>query len=220
MDPVDYSEFQYQHIDLSHIENGDNSARATTVLGVSPLEQSGGLDINEVAELVYIRVQASVAGDDFGDIADTAQGNLDFRGVIGANLDSEQDLIDETQNAVDEDATILEAVENSGTNNSLYSHDKEEVFYHFTCYNDTPFSSDAGGVGGGGGGTFVQEQINFRDLVGRGPVLDSNDEINFVTLLAKNQVSADAEGKVRVTMVWDTATVDDAGRKFSIPQDD
>lgn len=217
---TDYASFNYQHVDYRHNETGDNSARSIVTAGVEPLQASGGLDINEVAELVAIRTTASVSGDRFGDAGDTAQGHVQFRGVLGANLDSTTDLLDDggdLRNELVNEGTVLD--ENDGADGDLkvQGHDKEEVFYHFLTGNDTPFSSDSGSVGGGGGHIFLNEMINFRDMVGRGPVIDSNDEISIVSNINKNQVETVAEGNLRVTMVWDVATTNDSGRRFSLP---
>lgn len=226
-EPTDYSSFEYQHVQYAHKERGNNSGRSTVTNSVEVLPNSGGLDVNEVAELVAVRIQAQVYGDDFGDVADTAQGHLDFRGVMGANLNDVSDQIQGNRtettdlNKLSEPGTTLETDDGADPISSIFGHDKDEVFLTYSAGNDTPFSSDAGGVGGGGGSTHTtDETVNFRELYGRGPVLDSADDITFVSTLVKSQVSATAEGIVRVTLVWDIAETDDAGRRFAVPSDD
>lgn len=227
---ADYGDFDYQHVQYSHKERGANSGRSTMTETVDILPTHGGLDSNEIAELVAIRYEVHVFGDDFGDVADTAQGHLDFRGVFGVDLGS---VADQLQGNRTETTDLNKLSENIGAQaalevddsadpvSSVFGHDRDEVFLPFSAGNDTPFSSDAGGVGGGGGSTHTMEgTLNFREMVGRGPVLDSADDIGWVSTLTKSQVSATAEGQVRMTLVWDTATVDDAGRRFSVPSDD
>lgn len=213
----DYSDFKYQHVQFQHEENGERSARSTFAGGIEPLAQSGGLEINEVAELVAIRVEADVQTDDHGSNSVTEEGIVEFRGVMGANLDSLSDLIDSQGTDLDRFETPLESNDNADGQLRTYGHDKEEVFYHFLTAAYNAFSSDAGGVGGAGGFNTSKETINFRDLVGRGPVLDSNDNISVVSRVIKNNVLTDIEAHLRATLVWDIATVDEAGARFSVP---
>lgn len=225
---IDYSSFNYQHAQLLHGQGTNtNSGRSTIAANLEPLQSEGGLDVNEVAELVAMRVQVRVAADDFADAGDTAQGNIEFRGVLGANLDSASDLLEPTDPGRNELNVIGGSVDATGNGNiiedvneaelRINGHAKDEVFYHFQAINDTPFSSDAGGVGGGGGFAENTEVVNLRDLYGRGPILDSGDDLSFVSSVIKNQVNAGAEATLRVTFVWDVSTVDDAGRRFSVP---
>lgn len=223
---IDYSDYKYQHFEVAYSDNGGNSAASAVATGVDPLETSGGLEINEVAELVAMRITVDISGDSFEAAADTAQGHLQMRGAIGANLNSRADELGSAQqvaeldqsNGIEDDVNVLFEQDNPDLDVQFRSHDKDEVFYHFQVGNDTPFSSDAGGVGGGGGATaFINETIAFRDLTGRGPVLDSSDELSVVASLNKNQVSVQAEGIIRCTLIWDISSVDDAGRRFSVP---
>jgi hypothetical protein len=60
----------------------------------------------------------------------------------------------------------------------------------------------------------------WRQVTGRGPVLDSNDDIGVNSRLVVNDSIIGCVGQVRAHLVWDVAEVDDAGRAFSVPMDD
>lgn len=219
--PTDYSSWEYQHVEFAHEESADSggSARSTFDIGVEPLQEQGGLDQNEVAELIAIRVETDVQTDDHETLSVTEEGVIEYRGVLGANLDSPSDLISSPPNAIDRKSIDQALSTDDGADGQVrtFGHDKSEVFYHFARAVNVPFSSDAGGVGGSGGFNHNTETVNFRELLGRGPVLDASDNVSVVSRLILNNSLADAEAKLRVTMYWDVATVDDAGAKFSVP---
>lgn len=211
---TDYASFEYQHAQFEHREEGGNSARSTFAGGIDVLEDRGGLDTNEVAELVSMFYTVRITTDDHGTESVTEEGVAEFRGVIGIDVDSIDDLLQE------EDAGAgveLESNDNSTGQLQLRSNSKDEVLTHFLTATSTPFSSDAGSLGGGGGYIAQEERLNFRNMMGRGPVIDSADEISAVTRLIKNNVAAVCEATIRMTLVWDISTVDDAGRRFSVP---
>lgn len=221
---IDYSSFEYQHISLDHTEQGQNDANSRAFVQLDPLQDSGGLDTNQLAELVAMRVTVDVSNDDFTTV-EGSPGTTQFRGVFGVNLNSGDDLlrnteevalVDPSQNIEDNGALLFER--NSNAQIRITSHDKDEVFHHFQATATSPFDNAGASTGGGGGYTFQVETVAFRDLVGRGPVVDAGDNLSFVTQLVKNRVQAGAEGSVRMTLIWDVSEVNDAARRFSVPQ--
>jgi len=219
-DTVDYSDFDYQHVDFQHRELGGNSPAATISQSVDPLATRGGLDVNEVAELVAMRYDATVQTDDYEGTGDTAEGSVEFRGVFGINLDSDTDLLANSPVISDGSAVILDEDTDSSIDADVRGHDKDEVLHHWMTATNAPFSNFATGLGGSGGYIYDKGTVNFRELTGRGPVIDSGDSMSTVVRLVKNQVSAEVEAAYRVTLIWDVSTVDDAGRRFSVPSDD
>ena len=224
----DYSDFEYQHVSYEHKERGDSSARSVMSNQFDILQDSGGLDGNEIAELVGMVTQVTVQPDDFQNNDEVSEGSLDFRGVLGANLNDISDPLRGNQSGGpvtsdanfiggDGDGIVLDENDGADPLTFMYGHDKDEVFYSFKAGCIAPFENSTAGSGGGGGATsFIREYVPFRERFGRGPVLDAGDQIGIVSTNVKNQVSSDSEGHVRVHMVWDTATVDDAGRRFGL----
>lgn len=215
---MDYSDFSYQHFSINIAEDGGNSGASEFEAGVDPLEDSNGLDSNEVAELVAMRLHVSVSTDNFGSVADTAEGNVQMRGIVAIDPDF-GDTLERDSYLLTQGTKIRDADGGDGEL-KFFSHDKDNVLHPFQCHVNAPFSSDAGGVGGSGGFDVDYTEINFRELVGRGPVVDSNDNFGVALRITKNQVAARAEGSIRGTLVWDISSVDDAGRRFSVPSDD
>ena len=219
---ADYSDYEYQHIEALHRDvSGESENRTKVVFNAEPLESASGLDVNEVAELVAIRWHASLATDAENANSQSQPGTVQFRGVVGANLDALDDFIEPggagTGNRLDDSPTVLSS-ENATASATLFGHDKSEVFDHFNTSHAPPFADASNGTGGGTAYSDTRNTVNFRELTGRGPVLDANDEISILTNVNFDNVVVDVEGTVRVTLVWDTATVDDAGRKFSVPE--
>jgi len=218
---ADYSDYEYQHFEVLHRDvSGTEENRTTIKFGVEPLETSSGLDVNEVAELVAIRWQAFLGSDGENENNQSSPGTAQFRGIVGANIDSLQDMISPSgggSNELDQTPQVL-GFENSEPSATLFGHDRSEVFDHFSCDHGIPFADPANGAGGGAAYAPDRNMIHFRELSGRGPVLDANDEIAVISNLNKDGIVADLEATFRATLVWDTATVDDAGAKFSVPQ--
>jgi len=88
----------------------------------------------------------------------------------------------------------------------------------FQITEQTQFQDTATGVGGGGGNTSDRVAVNYRDLLGAGPVLDAEDRIVCNTRVIKNRTAYDADMSVRGSIIYDIATVDDAASKFGIPR--
>lgn len=222
---VDYSDFEFQHmrVDIAESE-GDESALQEGFVSVSPLEDQGGLDNNEVAELVAIvNVTAYATLDDFSAASNSLVGAVDLRGTIGANLDSSSDLIFSGNAAVNNKNRGQRLIDEEDSNPDadiafLFHNTKSEIFKHFEAHAGSGFKDEAVGTGASVVPANVPLESNhFRSLTGRGPVLDSSDNISVMYSLVKNNVDQGAEAGVRFTCVWDVTTVDDAGSKFSVP---
>lgn len=222
-DGVDYSSFEYQHVLFQHDQNrasagGSNSGLTQTVSGIEPLEDRGGLDTNEVAELVAIMdPQVVVGGDNFEDETNNEVGAIDFRGAFGVDLDAETDQVFDSP--FENDATELNE-EDGGTVRSSFANYKTDpaLLHSFNVTASTGYRDSASGTGGGGNDhTVTFDHKPYRQLTGRGPVVDSSDDMTLVSTVIKNNVSYVAECSYRASLVWDIASVDEAGRRFGIP---
>jgi len=225
---TDYSDYEYQHLDFEHVELGDsNSERGIATASVEPLESRGGLETHQVAELVTQFTTVYVEPDNFGGVFETgnsAPGNFEFRGVFGSDLDSSTDLIsdqaDGGRNTLVSGTGSTELFSEDGAQPQVIvrGHDKTEVFDHFAAIGTMGFEDETSGAGGGAMAQNYSYKKDYRDDMGRGPILDSTDEIGIVSQLVKNNLTADGlSGHYRTTLVWDTAEVEDAGRKFGVP---
>jgi len=215
-DSTDYGSFEYQQVDVTanQVPNGDDAQSGHSV-SVEPLSQIGGLDNNEVAELVYMEVQARIITDDAN--ADQNVGTQAYmNGLVGANVD-ESNYSLETLGAPEAGtAEDLNSIQQSNT--EFVSTSRDEVFQLFQAEHSVPFDDETNGLGGGAASQSNVYEKNWRSLTARGPVLDSNDDISINLILFQEDSILLAEGQVTVHMVWDVSQTDDAGRAFSVPE--
>jgi hypothetical protein len=217
--PVDYSDFEYQHVQ-ANLQIGqadaDNGVRnVSSAVGIEPLEDKAGLDVNEVAELVYFELVAGVEYEAESDNL-TASSSTEFRGVFGINLrGADSEFIDSGSNR----AGTTERFALSDDAGSSVGHSKTDdaVLQPFVTDASPAFDDDVNGSGGGAGLDHFHTEKAYRNMVGRGPVIDSNDELSFVMRLVAGDSNITETGRVRATLVWDTMETDDAGRRFSVP---
>jgi hypothetical protein len=242
--PVDYSDFEYQQFAIEHESaspqflsgNTDDTAEINTqaYFEFDPLQTKGGLGAGEVAELVYAEIQASVEPeDDSGEQTDASV--AEFRGVFGSDLAPSQEtlLLNLTQNIeaqsvgtqqggninIDTDETGNVAPFSPGETQS-----RDNIFQMFQSYCALPsdegsLAESASSASGGSHETQLYTK-NWRELTGRGPVLDSSDSLSAVTRVVAGNSVLSVTGVLRGHLVWDISTVEDVDDRFSVPSDD
>jgi len=202
---IDYSDFEYQFANLTPQAEGGSPFNYE----FDVLEGRGGLDNNEVAELVYIETQASLeyeldAGANDQDVATAGE----LRGLVGANIDG--------GNGINGLGQRVDTNINSPGTGFVATDDR--VFQLFEARGAPGFDDETSGPGGNTFTTSTLYTKNWRELVGRGPVLDSSDNITVDGLvIAGDTLAGITLGNIRLHMVFDTAEVSDAGRAFSVP---
>jgi len=218
--PVDYSSFDYQHVTYQHESGGGNSGRTTIKTSVEPLQGAGGLDVNEVAELVGYNFEARFAGDGYGALfsGDQLAGSAEYRGAFGVNLPASTQPLIENQGATGQSTIFDEDDGGSVTTATAFTDDDPAILEMFDIDLFGPYADTASGTGGGGGLTRVDRFKNWRAVTGRGPVLDAEDELAVVSRQVKNQMGVNIDGRVTVNLIWDVAEIDDAGARFSVPE--
>lgn len=214
MTEIDYSDFEYQQIYHRHQQDptGDG-ANSQVKSDFEVLGGIGGLDNNEVAELVWMEAQVSV--QHFQEDADQDVGSETFfEGIVGANLPATTALL-----PADGDQTG-EIINTNNTSASLNGSDDSEdrVFAPFAVAKTPAFDDQTNGPGGGGGHSTLVVKRPFRNMVGRGPVLDSSDDLSLLTSLEQDDEIIVGRGKVSLHCIWDVAETSDAGRAFSVPR--
>ena len=221
-----FTDFEYQHTSFSIGHFGQpNDANILYSNRVEPLESRGGLESDEVAELVALRGYHQAGLDDIGDPAteNSAPGSTETRGVLGVNL-AEQETIEDGTNLT-ESTKYEEVIRGNGTaggdaNGDTFNIDEPGVFWHFDYAFQPAFLDNANGVGGGAASaaTFGPETINYRQLFGRGPVVDTTDEIVGLTRMINSRQEYNVEAVGRYTFVWDVSTVEGQRKQFSLPR--
>lgn len=218
----DYSDYEYQQFDFTHrdsnpVNNGVSNPNSRTRASFEPLSEVGGLDTNEVAELVYLELYAEVEFED--DLADQdVATSTEMRGSFGVDLDED----DEIGNLSGKNGEVTSLNNAASTEDQIAvkvrSFDRDEVLQTYRLTATPPFDDQTNGPGGAAGSTHFYAEKKYRNLTGRGPVLDSADNLTIVNNLITSDTVIACEGAVRGHMVWDVSSVDDAGRRFSVPQ--
>lgn len=217
---VDYSDYRHQNVnlqyDLPNQETGGGNGRAAYSYTFDPLDDVGGLDSNEVAELVYLETIAFIEYED-----ETADQNVgateNFVGMIGANLSPnnfgergvtvEGEII-ESDTTVD--TSVLQTTFGDSTTDS-------SAFQPFKVTDNAPFDDEANGLGGGSGAGLFHAEKAYRDLTGRGPVLDQTDNMEAIGRIISSDSVIEVRGNLNLHMIWDIAEMDESGREFQVP---
>lgn len=212
---TDYSDFQYQQVTLVQrvdAADGNVSSTSTALVNFEPLGAIGGLANNEVAELVAYRLEIGFDGADPQVAGDQdVGGTMHIQGSVGANIDP--DALPESGQGV----TVDES-----DNNRTFAVERADdaIFEMYQAEASLPFDDETNGQGGGGYFQTDLHDRNWRELTGRGPVLDQNDDLTVVQETTNNDSVIEPEVTVTVHCVWDVAETSDAGRRFSVPADD
>lgn len=216
--PTDYSDFEYQQI--SHIHENQNltgsPAQTRIATDFEVLGGIGGLDNNEVAELVYAELVVSIDHEQSVDDQDVGS-QTDFRGLFGANLPASTSLLPGRGAAPGTTEIITES--NATADQAGNSESEDRIFAQYAMTKSPAFDDQTNGPGGAGGGDTLVIERPWRQLVGRGPVLDSSDDVTFLSELIQEDEIIDTDGRVDAHLVWDVAETSDAGRAFSVPRD-
>lgn len=217
----DWSDYRYQTVQIQHLDNSQGSTttgRSETEISLNPLEPVGGLANNEVAELVYLEtIVALEFEDETGDqnVATT----VEFRGSIGANTSGTGDVLADGANEFGR-GEVIETDTVSASDVQVIGNSRVDsgVLQIFSIYGGPPFDDQGNGLGGNIFTNLFHAQKNFRDLAGRGPVLDQTDDITYLSALIYDDSILQKSGIIKNHMVWDVAEMDEAGREFSVPR--
>jgi len=171
-DETDYSSFEYQTAaaEIGSLGTGsNNNPRVGAVLDFEPLESVGGLANNEIAELVYMEVTASIEYEtESGD--QSFDSSAEFRGAIGINLPQDDAALPGEGNFRDQDP--IEVTQNTDALVRSRSRVDDRWLQLFETRSGAPFLDTAAGAGGGQAADHFHSQKNWRQLTGRGPVID------------------------------------------------
>jgi hypothetical protein len=211
---VDYSDFQYQQAQFG-IFNGFNGPGGNgNVAGQAkfePLEGAAGLDNNEVAELVYLQTDVYIEYESEQNDQNTASAT-ELRGVVGINLPASGQA--ELDNRTGGSVTPYDggSADFQVTAESV----DDRVLENFSVIGSPPFDDEAGPGGNAAENGRLYEKA-YRQITGRGPVLDSTDDITINARIIQDDSILPERGNVNLHMIWDVAEVSDAGRAFSVP---
>jgi len=198
-----YSDYEQEIIDI----NGSATPTENTdvVVQLEPFRRRGGLDNDEVAELVHMRLAISYGSDQLSS-GQVFEGET--RGVFGGNLDIEDIPAGYNDGNPNQYKTVDGNIFGGGTQEFKVA-DVDETGILATW---DVFASE-------GGPANVIFEDNYRDKFGRGPVFDASDELTAAfRVISSDGTQAPGDFGLRAQLHWDTATVDGVRNSFSIPE--
>lgn len=176
--------------------------------------RKGGIDNNEVAELVgfYRYVNLTTQGEVAND--ETAVGSAKAEHAMGINLSSEV-----------ENPTAGFTVSPTAEREDLGNDDSSDV----TVFNDdepgvldwASITSNPGvtgpGIGSPGVDGFEYRDVDLRARFGEGPYVDATDEISIDGEVDKFEVSSQCDLEVTYGLYWNVSTVEGRRRPLARP---
>lgn len=205
-----YTDFEHQQIqlDVTIQPNGDTNPSGQHIRSYEPLEEFGGLEVNEVAELVHVELTADMEIEDETG-TQTEDSTAEMRGVLGGNLPADLDAfvptapLDDGSEKFSRQKTGSAGFDIESATDSDPS--KFMIFQAKGSLNDYTFDGRV-------------YNRHFRRIFGRGPVLRYDDGIDVAISANAGNTVVDFGGNVRAHLVWDVAETDEAGREFSVPE--
>lgn len=209
-----YGDYEHQLLEIDVQTGTDEGQNVFNNVSFEPLDSRGGLESDEVAELVGFYATVSLARDT---VDETESGGLyEFRGVFGANL-SDSDITGSPPtgtNAADEQPSapnrIVRRENDAGDNDGAFTNVNEVLEQGVFLQYDIVSGTD---------GETVTYERNMRETYGRGPVLDATDDLGSVhALIRQDGTLTAAEGIIQIHLIWDIATVEGVRNRFSVPR--
>lgn len=190
---LSYADFEVQNF-VKDIQGTLGGATASTAQR-DDFEAAGpgGLDHNEVAELVTMyRHHAVEIKSTGGTGADaTSPGSWNSSYSLGVNMEDEEDI------------TSDDIIRSAGV--TFHQTDRANQLDASYLAGHVPYQDVASSSGGGGSGAnHAARFVNFRHNYGRGPVIDSNDDLTIRMDVEKTAAGADTvvEGRTYGQLTW------------------
>lgn len=207
-DEVTYADFEHETVSFNS-ENPDGGNNQFVAYEIDPLSERGGLESDEIAEVVGMRIYAAIRYDP-ANVGDNGAG--EWRGAFGFNLGAE-DIPQSAPNGSGASAnnfTDAGSTQEFGTAGGTPIAVVEEDGIVFTWDVSYAYPGSMG---------MDSELLSFRDIYGRGPVLDSTDSLSAVAGHINEDGSVGgSEANIRAHMVYDVGTVEGVRSRFSLPR--
>lgn len=170
-----------------------------------------GLDNDELAELVYMRADIQLGLESVGD--QTTRNVFKALTDFGANLSG-------TEFQANNPSRENFDVDSSGTNDfSRFFKNTDEAgqFYSEALSVNIGHRDTGNSVAAGPAIDRVQVELDYRDVFGGGPFLDSTDDLTARVLMdVENAIDA-CELRQRIMLAWDVQTIEGGRASFGRP---
>lgn len=222
---TDYTDFEYEH---THIEtqfaDPTGAGVADLTFSIDPLEDRGGLESDEVAELVGLWYQAQLYSATNLDLTDPATQSNSFRARVGFGANIE--IGEEFPPSID----TADVVGVLGANTSSYDDADADSSFDLIATTEPGLFwmdfmaaqayefDDAGGYAIPGSEMRAAGSRFYRQKLGRGPIIDPTDTLNFLIEM-DNSGNQDWNPRVEIlqTTIWDVAAQEGRRQQFSVP---
>lgn len=218
---VDYSDFVYEHFNvLSVFSDATGGGAATVEWTQDPLESIGGLEPQQVAEIVAIYVSISATT---GEPLQTTSALLPIQGQYnayhGVNLEEAELPTQRPVENVGELVTNVSGWDDDAADSTfeLRSIVEPAIFWSANGFVHNAVNDDAGGWAHSAQGTIPAVTREFRQMVGRGPVIEADDTLDWWLQLEIGNANTEPRIEIDQVTVYDLAEISDARVEFSIP---
>lgn len=225
MDDLSYVDTERETVTAEISVNGSaGQNQMETVNDIEVLQEDGGLDRNEVAELHAVKTTAMPTFERTGNETNEPTVQYEFEGVtyFGANLDINEQPRPLAQGPdVQPNDGITTGQPNGAT--ALFSANEVGIFDYVRYFGSRGFFSTADGYGGGPVVTVAGDNRKCWpvDLGIRGPVLDENDDLSYLSRIVvenrNNTDAADFEVVVTTDLVYRIHQIQGVRNDFSLP---
>lgn len=218
---VTFSDFDHENVSIEWNSNTGDFERGVSV-DWEPFDSRGGLESDEIAELVAVQIQGQAALDGGGDADSVIDANFEIKGGVGFNIDYGDLPFQVPTNlaggafptTTDNEVSQTDALDEAGDAGSAGSvrigqTDEQGLVY--------PFSVSASASSGFDAYEITNDVINYRDQYGRGPVVDATDDWSLRLYHIQNGNAVAGEMALSIRAVWDISTVEGVRSRFSLP---
>lgn len=206
-----YRDLEVQWVGLeSTLDNPSDSTKVRGNYAWDPVQDSGGLAHDEVAELVGYEINADIR--ETGVTPDTQQGSLYLETIFGLQevsgttfglTGTSSSEIGDFQNTTSSSSSRIEQRE--VVDNSLL-----ESFWVFNShqFEDTGTSMAAGGAGNNS----YQKNIHYRDFLEHGPLVTIHTEVGMgFNHTCLQSISGQSRGEANAKLYWNIHEAEDLG---------
>lgn len=222
MTETTFSDFEHENVCIEWNSNTGDFERGVAA-DWNPFDNRGGLDSDEIAELVALQVQGQAQTDGDGSGDDNIIANVEIKGGLGFNIDY-GDLAcapptnlaggafpsEEANEVLQEDALDEDGDAGSAGSVKVGQTDETGLIY--------PFAVGFSASSGYDSYPILNDVVNYRELYGRGPVIDATDDWSLRLYHVQNGTEVAGELALNIRPVWDVSTVEGVRSRFSLPR--
>lgn len=210
-----YDEMEVQRVGgTMFVGSGDLTGGNQVFAGdpVASFDPAGGLEYGELAELVYAEIEEMNIAYSYSDSNDQSDpGAVEWALALQTQPSFVQGS-DAAADAADTDFNSLNAK----------THDHGDRLLRGQTVQSNSFADETNGPGGGGGGGGPSRwEYDFRDVAGRGPMFDHQDELHVTTQANTDGLSSLPFGlSYTFHFIWDVVEVEQRDLKAAVYSDD